>query len=208
MGNRAFIWDVDGTLIDSYAVIVSSLQETLEELGLHSDREEIHRYVITYSVSAFIRKMTEETGQSFERIKERYSEISRRREAGIKEIPNAGETLRLSKERGDRNFIVTHRGNSTEEVLKRLDLLEYFDEIITSRHGFARKPAPDAVEYLMDKYGLKKEETYYVGDRNIDMECAANAGIKGILYLPEGGFCIPSGKETFIVKDLRTCLCL
>jgi len=52
---------VDGTLIDSYAVIVSSLQETLEELGVHSDREEIHRYVITYSVSAFIRKMTEET---------------------------------------------------------------------------------------------------------------------------------------------------
>ena len=74
--------------------------------------------------------------------------------------------------------------------------------IITGKDGFKRKPDPSAVLYLVKKYDLDREKTFYIGDRTLDIECAVNAGIKGILYLPEDSPAQKTGKETFIVRDL------
>ena len=49
---KAFIWDLDGTLLDSYEIIVSSLQKTYQEYGIQTDKENVHRHVIRYSVSS------------------------------------------------------------------------------------------------------------------------------------------------------------
>ena len=57
---------------------------------------------------------------------------------------------------------------------------QYFTEVVTSANGFARKPEPEAINYLLDKYDLDKTSTYYVGDRRLDVEAAENAGIKSI----------------------------
>ena len=91
---------------------------------------------------------------------------------------------------------------STDEVLRRLGLYGFFDEIITGQSGFPRKPAPDALLYLIGKYALDPSETYYVGDRTIDMDCARNAGVSGILYRPNDSLCEPNGSERYIVSDL------
>ena len=56
--------------------------------------------------------------------------------------------------------------------------------------------------YLISKYRLDKENTFYVGDRSIDMECAKNSGVKGILYLKPDGVGEASGFEDYIVTDL------
>ena len=41
MSGKTFIWDLDGTLLDSYGVIVSSLRRTLEELNVPMEEEEL-----------------------------------------------------------------------------------------------------------------------------------------------------------------------
>ena len=199
----ALIWDLDGTLLDSYPVIVSSLKDTYSEYGIELDREEIHRYVITYSVTAFIEKMAGATGLAYDQVKPRYSELGNQRISHIRLIPGAKETLAALKAGGAKHFVYTHRGASTEAILKQLDILEQFEEVVTSQNGFARKPAPDALLYLMGKYGLDPDHSYYVGDRTIDMDCARNARLRGILYLPAGSRCRANGSETFIVHDLQ-----
>ena len=83
-----------------------------------------------------------------------------------------------------------------------LGLTGFFREILTSQSGFARKPAPDAIVYLMDKYRLEREHTYYVGDRSLDMQCAKNAGISGILFLDEHTPGEATGDESYIVRNL------
>ena len=199
---KAFIWDLDGTILDSYTVIVSSLQDTYKEYGIVTDREEIHRYVIMYSVSSFIKSMEEKTGMSFEKMKDRYSEISAIKKSEIRLIPNAKEALKTLRSKGARHFVYTHRGVSTESVLKSLGIYDYFEDIITSQNGVPRKPAPDAINHLIEKHHLDKETTFYVGDRAIDMECAKNAGIAGILYLPNDWYGIKTGCEKYVIKDL------
>ena len=70
-----------------------------------------------------------------------------------------------------------------------LDLLQYFTEILTNQSGFARKPNPEAAVYLLEKYDLDPEETYYIGDRTLDIEFAQNSGIQSINFLESSAVC-------------------
>ena len=121
-------------------------------------------------------------------------------------MPHAKETLAALTEEGNRCFVYTHRGASCRTILENTGLLPYFTEIVTALDGFKRKPEPDAILYLMDKYALDRESCYYVGDRSLDIEAAVNAGIGSILYLPPESPGTVTGKETWVVKDLAEIL--
>ena len=202
MEKAAFIWDLDGTLLDSYGIIVSSLHKTYRKFGVELDRDDIHKEVIRSSVGDYISKLEKTTGLPANNIKEMVSENNDTEQLNIKPIKNAAEVLEYLKSRHIPSYVFTHKGRSTQTVLKNIGLYDFFDEIITGKDGFPRKPDPAAINYLIDKYNLEKACTFYVGDRSLDVECAANAGIKSILYLPENSPAKPTGKETFIVKDL------
>ena len=49
---------------------------------------------------------------------------------------------------------------------------------------------------------MNKEYIFYVGDRNIDVDCAKDANVKAILYRPKNSYCIANGKQDMIVEDL------
>ena len=198
----AVIWDLDGTLLDSYGVIVNSLYQIYLEKGVEIDKKEILFDVINESVSYFIKKTEERFGVSFEDLKDRYSYISAQEKANIKPMEHAEEILKYLQSKGIANYVFTHRGQTTESVLKNIGLFSYFDEIVTSLNKFERKPHPWAINYLVDKYHLDRDNTYYVGDRSIDIKCANNAHIKSIMYIPSQSVAKATGKETFVIKDL------
>ena len=206
MGNNteyAFIWDMDGTLIDSYGAIVKSVKRTYAEYGIETDADEIRRVCMKYSVSYFLELMEKRTGRPFSEMIGVYSEISEAENKEIGLIDNVREILEYLDNKGCRNFVYTHRGASTFEILERCGIDRFFTEVVTKKNGFGRKPEPDGINYLVDKYGLDRQKTFYVGDRSIDMECAANAGIGGILYLPGDAVTEPVGTERYIVRDLE-----
>lgn len=73
------------------------------------------------------------------------------------------------------------------QLLEELGLSGYFIEVVTGDRGFARKPDPEALLYLIDKYDLDKENTYYIGDRLLDVQAAQRAGIQSIsLQIADG----------------------
>lgn len=198
----AFIWDLDGTLLDSYGIIVDSLHQVYSERGAKISKEEILKEVISVSVGHFIAKMEEEFSIPFEELKERYSYLSEKRKFDIKPIPHSKEILEYLKNKGILNYVFTHRGITTESVLKNIGLFDYFDEIVTSLNGFSFKPSPQGIDYLVNKYNLDRNNTYYVGDRSIDIGCANNAKVKSIMFIPSTSVASPTGKETYIIKDL------
>ena len=199
---KAFIWDLDGTLLDSYGVIVDSLYQIYKEKGFEIDKQEILYDVINESVSYFIMKMEKRFGVPFDDLKDRYLIISHNAKNNIKAMKHAKEILEFIKNKGIPNYVFTHRGVTTEALLKNIGLYEYFDEIVTSLSGFARKPDPEGINYFINKYHLDKEQTYYVGDRPMDIKCANNAHIKSIMFLPDNSVAQLSKQETYVVKDL------
>ena len=202
MGKTAFIWDLDGTLLDSYKVIVPCLQRTLQEFGIDTDEKEINQDLIDYSLGVFLSKIEKRTGVPTEAIRKRFSEINDSQAMNVTATENAAEILQFLKSRGIPNYVYTHKGRTAGPVLKNLNLYDFFDDMITGLDGFPKKPDPAAINYLVEKYGLDKDSTYYVGDRTLDIACANNAGIKSIMYIPESSVASANGTETHLVKDL------
>ena len=200
---EAYIWDLDGTLLDSYGSIVSSLVIVSRECGVRDRREEILKAVKQGSVSAYLRDLSERTGKDDAGLYRRYREVSHERMDEITLIPGAAETLEALRRAGARHFVYTHRGSSTGPLLDRLGLPDCFEEIVTFEYGFQPKPSGNGVRYLAGKYGLDKNKTAYVGDRLLDVACALDAGVRAVLYLPEGTCVQPSGKEDLIIASLE-----
>ena len=198
---KAIIWDLDGTLLDSYDVIVESIYHTFLENDICCSKEEIHRHAIRFSINSLFSEYAERNSIDTQLLKQRYSQISSGMYMDIKVMNHGREALQALTDKGIENYVFTHSGKTTIPVLENLELTPFFREIVTSQNGFARKPDPEGLHYLMAKYDLYPADTCYVGDRSLDMECAANAGISGILYMPEGSIDV-SGAETYLIKDL------
>lgn len=194
---NTYIWDLDGTLLDSYCSIVSSLAEVSgEAFG------DIMKAVKRGAVSAYLRGFAERSGEDYEVLYQRYREISHRKIEEITLIPGAVETLQALQNRGARHFVYTHRGKSTAGILDRLGLTPFFTEIVTFENGFKPKPSGEGVTYLIRKYGLDPEKTAYVGDRTLDVLCAKDAGVQAILYLPADSCVEKTGLEDRIIRRL------
>ena len=203
---KAIIWDLDGTLFNSYGVIVDSIFLTFQECGIQMSLDEIHRHAINFSIQSLFANTAGEWGISAEQLHTRYSQISSSKYLEIEPMQNAMEVLCALQNKGVEHYVFTHRGKTTVPVLENLGMLDFFKEILTSQSGFARKPDPQGIVYLLKKYKLDPVHTYYVGDRRLDMQCAKNAGISGILYLPKGSIDVSGGEGSFIVRDLQEIL--
>lgn len=203
---KNYIWDLDGTLLNSYDVITSSLVILTKRYNIEEPYDSIYKQVKQTSVSNYLNKMETITGIKASSLKDEYSLITDSKKYEITLEKNAKEVLEALNKSGKQNFVFTHRGATTNPVLENLDIKKYFVEIVSSVDGFPKKPDPSAINYLVDKYHLSKEETCYVGDRNLDMECARNAGITTILYKEENSYVIPDGKEDFIIDNLNKVL--
>ena len=202
MEQLAYIWDLDGTLVDSYPAIIPATQRACTEFGLEFNADYIHNEIIRTSVGTFIEHEAAQHQLDPAPIKARFNVLNDDSIGNIVAMPHAKEILQRLTEAGHSCFMVTHRGESCLRILRQTELLPYFTEIVTCLSGFPRKPAPDAILYLLEKYSLSKANCFYVGDRSLDIEAANKAGIGSILYLDPSSPGKATGMETYIVSDL------
>lgn len=176
----SFIWDLDGTLLDTYAAITAAAEQVAARHGAHMSRGEVLARVKTASVREMLSALARERGEEPEALWGEYRALER-------DFPKpplmagAMETLTALRDMGCRHFVFTHKGESTREVLEEAGLAPFFEEVVSVADGFPRKPAPDGLDYLVDRYALDRRRTYYVGDRDVDARCAKNAGVGSIL---------------------------
>lgn len=94
-------------------------------------------------------------------------------------VPYEGiqEMLHALKAQGRKMAIVTNKYQAAAEDLRK----RFFDDtvplIVGDLEGRERKPAPDAVYVAMERLGAEKADCIYVGDTEVDMQTAQNAGI-------------------------------
>lgn len=202
MNMEAYIWDLDGTLFDSYGSIVISLMEVAGACGTADSFDRILTAVKRGSVSGYLRDLSVLCGKDTGELYQMYRETSHKKLDEITLIPGTAETLQALRDQGARHFVYTHRGVSTLPLLDRLGLSRFFTEIVTHEYGFKPKPSGEGVTYLLEKYSLNRAKTAYVGDRTLDVLCAKDAGVQAILYLPEDACVLPTGEEDRIIRNL------
>ena len=179
---KAFIWDLDGTLLDSYDAILAGIEETYAYYGLDFDRERIHSYILKHSVQKLLEKVASEKGLDATEMNAFRGASLKEKNAQVHLMEGAAEILAWGEEQGITQFVYTHKGLNAHQILKGLGIHDYFTEIITTANGFERKPHPEGIDYLIEKYSLDKQDTYYIGDRTLDVDVAVNSGIQSINF--------------------------
>ncbi|PIO83526.1 haloacid dehalogenase [Loigolactobacillus backii] len=176
------IWDFDGTLYDTYPIILKSLQKTLQEFNIQVEDGKLYRLIKVRSVHYAIQHFSELKGLSNEQVKARYHEIEEDRQLEPKPLKGALETCQAVIDKGGRNFLLTHRDRGAIRFLEHDGLAELFTDFVTSDQHFKRKPDPESLIYLISRYQLKAANTIMVGDRPLDVEAGLNAGVKACFY--------------------------
>ena len=183
MQKIAFIWDLDGTLLDSYEAILLGIEETFGQFSIPYDKEKVREFILKFSVQDLLEKVAEKRKLDVEVLNQVRAQNLAEKNAQVVLMPGAREVLDWADETGIQQFVYTHKGDNALTILRGLGLESYFTEILTSQSGFARKPSPEAAIYLVDKYQLNPDNTYYIGDRTLDVEFAQNSGIQSINFL-------------------------
>ena len=183
MQKIAFIWDLDGTLLDSYEAILSGIEETFAQFTIPYDKEKVREFILKFSVQDLLGQVAEERKLDARVLNQVRAQSLAEKNAQVVLMPGAREVLAWADQVGIQQFVYTHKGDNALTILRDLELESYFKEILTSQSGFARKPSPEAATYLLDKYELDPENTYYIGDRTLDVEFAQNSGIQSINFL-------------------------
>lgn len=201
MKKRAFIWDLDGTLLDSYEAILAGLEETFSQFSIPYNKEKVRSYILKYSVQDLLQEVAEERGLDLAKLNQARAQSLAEKNAQVVLMPGAREVLAWAYKAGIQQFVYTHKGENAFAILGDLDLLQYFTEILTNQSGFARKPNPEAAVYLLEKYDLDPEETYYIGDRTLDIEFAQNSGIQSINFLASP---VPCNQQIEHLEDISS----
>lgn len=183
MQKTAFIWDLDGTLLDSYEAILLGIEETFGQFSIPYDKEKVREFILKFSVQDLLEKVAEERKLDVEVLNQVRAQSLAEKNAQVVLMSGAREVLDWADETGIQQFVYTHKGDNALTILRDLGLESYFTEILTSQSGFARKPSSEAATYLLGKYQLDSEKAYYIGDRTLDVEFAQNSRIQSINFL-------------------------
>jgi phosphoglycolate phosphatase len=170
-----YLFDVDGTLMDSAADICGAIQHVLNACG-RTDIEDafLRRYIGLHLLDLFL-----DLGFERERVDamiEDYRQVYReRKHSSTSVFPGVGEMLAGL---GGRKSTATTKGTPTTRlVLEQFGLIGHFDHV-QGTDGFPAKPAPDVLLKSIEVFGVPAGDCLLVGDTATDMEAGRRAGVK------------------------------
>jgi phosphoglycolate phosphatase-like HAD superfamily hydrolase len=180
---RHLIWDVDGTLFDTYPAIVGSLHAAAVDLGAPATHEETHDLALV-SIDRCLATLSTTYDLPLDLLTEgfawHYQEVS---PADQPPFDGAAEVCQLIRSGGGLNLIVTHRRRAgLDRLLTTHGLADLFTDIISHDDGYPRKPDPSAFNTLIERHHLPRDESLAVGDRDIDILAAHAAGLNAAQF--------------------------
>lgn len=170
-----YLFDVDGTLMDSAADICGAIKQVLASCG-RDDVEDpfLRRYIGLHLLDLFL-----DLGfapEAIDAMIDQYRQVYRVRAHGSTSvIPGVPEMLAGL---GGRKSTATTKGTpSTRAMLEQFGLAHHFDHV-QGTDGFPAKPQPDVVLKSLEVFGAAPEECLLIGDAPADMEAGRRAGVK------------------------------
>lgn len=177
---NTIIWDMDGTLLDTLDDLTDSVNEALKEFQLPVRTRIDIRSFIGNGVLRLVELSVQE-GKNHPQFEEIFSFFKSRYAMNCrnKTRPYDGleEILNELKNQGYRMAIVSNKIDSAVKELAELYFKDTINTAIGDSEGLRRKPYPDKVFAALELMDANKETTVYIGDTEVDIATAENAGI-------------------------------
>lgn len=174
---RAYLLDVDGTLLDSAPDICGAVSSVLAKTSKPDvPHAFLRKYIGRHLVDLFTDLFPEESPEQIEAWIEEYRGIYPKREhAGTRLYPQVAETF---PHLGGLKTTATTKGTPTAtRVLTQFGLIQYFQHV-QGTDGFPSKPAPDVLLRAMAAIGVEPQDCLMVGDSVPDIIAARAAGVQ------------------------------
>jgi len=188
---EAFIFDLDGTLVDALPDIRANANRALKALGydfelsLEETKPHVGGGAQKLAASVLGKGMDDPATMA---LYHAFTDMYEQHPADFtKPFPGVMETLDLLKIRGIPMACVTAKpARARVQVLEYLGLAPYLAHALSPEDGFAKKPAPDMLFECCRVMGVKPENTVMVGDTRFDIEAGFAAGCHTVCYCEHG----------------------
>lgn len=177
------IFDLDGTLINSLQDLASAMNFALENNGFCTHKTEKYRSFVGSGLSVLADRAALAPNEHYTpEVKEKIiSDFNLYYNSHCLDntVPYNGINDLLN-ELKNRNILFAVNSNKpdafTKKIVRSLFPDTEFSVICGKRDKFERKPSPDGTNYIMKSLAVTPEETIYIGDSNVDVLTAKNAG--------------------------------
>ena len=206
-----FIFDLDGTLLNTLKDLAASTNYALRSAGMpeHSV-EDVRRFVGNGGKKLMERAIPQglenpKFDETYATFRKHYLEHSLDTTKPYDGIP---EVLAELKRRGKKLAIVSNKFYAATQELAKHFFPETIQVAIGERENIRKKPAPDTVLEAMRQLGVGREGTVYIGDSDVDIDTAKNVGVPCISVLwgfRDKDFLIEHG-ATHLIKEPKELL--
>ena len=180
------LFDLDGTLTDSYEGIANSVLYALERMNRPPIGSDVLSLFIgpplTDSFKNYCGMSDDQAETALKLYRERYSTVGWAENRVYDGVP---EALHKLKAMGKTMFVATSKPEHfARKIVERFELLQYFDGVFGATFDSSRTTKDSVVEYALDTAHADKAKTVMIGDRKHDVLGAKANGIKsiGVLY--------------------------
>lgn len=184
MRYQTAIFDMDGTILETLEDMCASVNVTMNHVGYpRRTMDEVRRFVGNGAAKLIERCMPAGAEdprypaalEFYRAYYDAHAQIKTGPYPGIPELLN-----QLSRE-GVRLAVVSNKPDEAVRALTERYFPGVFPVAIGNRDGWATKPAPDSVYEAMRLLGARRETTVYVGDSDVDVDTARNAGLDSVI---------------------------
>ena len=213
---KLIVFDLDGTLADTLRDLAEAMNFALKSEGLTGYEVERYRTFVGNGIDNLVKVTMADayTPEGALRVKAAFQEHYAAHCQDFTAVYDGVEELldRLSRD-GILTAVISNKPHRfVPGILKKLYPDHEFWYISGQQEGIARKPAPDALEKLIAQSGSDKSEVLYVGDSDVDVIFAHNAGVKvcGVSWGFRGAEELrKAGADTIVnsVKELYDAVC-
>lgn len=204
MSYDIYVFDLDGTLLDTLRDLAASVNYALRSTGMPERTIEEIRWFVGNGVKKLMERAVPE-GTDNPRFEEAYQTFREHYLLHGQDttVPYEGimEMLQALKDNGKQIAVVSNKFYKATEELCRHFFGGVVDVAIGEREGIRKKPAPDTVEEALRQLNAHSEHAVYVGDSDVDIETAKNSGLPCISVLwgfRDMDFLMAHGATTFV----------
>jgi len=186
---QLIIFDLDGTLVNSYPAIIKSFNYTMRTFGLRQQPVGVIKRTVGWGDSALLAPfVTKPLLQKALGVYRRHHQYSLLRHVSC--MPSAKKLLASLQKKGYVLAIATNRPRRfTHILLKSVGIRHFFSRVLCKDQIHFGKPHPSILNTIMRQCKVTKNQTLYVGDMAIDMQTGRRAGVRT--------YAVASGSNTF-----------
>ena len=180
---KLFIFDFDGTLVDSKPIIEAGMAHTLSLLGFPLElREEWLKYVGLPVEEGIRRTFPLDETLTLEKVVTAYRTFDHQgHEPLIQAFQGIPELIAELHGMGRPMAIATSKRNrGLKPTMVRLGWSDWFDPIVTPDEVENGKPHPESLHQILEKTNRKAEDCLMIGDTPFDMDMATAAGVPSL----------------------------